>query len=207
MDRLQNLPLEKSLQKEMASVCSVSVFEKNKTIVKKGSYMQVIPLLLQGSIRVFRRDYELDREVLLYYIDPGETCMMSLVACFGDAVSKVNAVTEKKSELLMIPTNKVRIWQQNFDSWNSFVINTFLNRYTELLDVLLELSFKNIDDRIHNYLKEYSERNVSTSVKRTHQQIANELGTTRVVISRILKDMESRGEVELRRGMVKLKEI
>lgn len=207
MDRIRNLPLEKDLQKEITSICNIADFDKDKTIVKEGSFMQVIPLLLKGSIRVYRRDYELDREILLYYIEPGETCMMSLVACFGDAVSKVNAVTDKKSELLMIPTEKVRLWQKEFDSWNSFVINTFMNRYAELLQVLEEISFRNIDERVNNYLKTYADRNVTTYVKRTHQEIANELGTTRVVISRILKDMERKEFVELQRGKIKLKNL
>lgn len=204
MDRIQGLPFEKELKAEIKATCSIANFRKNETIVKEGSFMQVIPFLLHGSIRVFRRDYELDREILLYYIDPGETCMMSLVACFGDAVSKVNAITEKKSELLMIPTASVRTWQKKFDTWNSFVIDTFLARYSELLKTLEEISFRKIDQRIHTYLKDYAERNVTKSVKRTHQDIANELGTTRVVVSRILKDMESKGLVELRRGLIKL---
>lgn len=207
MNRIQNLPLEKKLKAKIESECSIANLDKAQTIVKEGSYMQRIPLLLKGSIRVYRRDYELDREILLYYIEPGETCMMSLVACFGDAVSKVNAVTEKKSEMLMIPTSNVRSWQKDFDSWNSFVINTFLDRYSELLKVLEEITFKNIDQRLQTYLKNYADRNVTKSVKRTHQDIANELGTTRVVVSRILKDMESMGKIELRRGLIKLKEL
>lgn len=207
MNRIQNLPLENALKVEMENRCTVMNFDKHQTIVEEGNFMQVIPLLLSGSIRVFRRDYEQDREILLYYIEPGETCMMSLVACFGDAVSKVNAVTEKKSELLLIPTANVRSWQKKYDSWNSFVINTFLGRYTELLKTLEEISFRNIKQRLHGYLKEYAERNVTKSVKRTHQQIANELGTTRVVVSRLLKDMESMNMIELHRGLIKLKKL
>lgn len=207
MDYIQNLPLENALKVEMKSQCTVTDFDKNQTIVEEGNFMRMIPLLLSGSIRVFRRDYDQDREILLYYIEPGETCMMSLVACFGDAVSKVNAVTEKKSELLLIPTANVRFWQKEYDSWNSFVIDTFLGRYTELLKTLEEISFKNINQRLHGYLKEYAERNVTKSVKRTHQQIANELGTTRVVVSRILKNMESMNLIELHRGLIKLKEL
>lgn len=207
MEGIQRLPLEKSLKSEMESECGIADFGRDETIVRKGSFMKMIPLVLDGSIRVFRRDYDLDREVLLYYIDPGETCMMSLVACFGDAVSKVNAVTEKESQLLMIPTHKVREWQKKFDTWNSFVINTFQNRYSELLKVLEEITFKNIDQRVRSYLREYADRNVTTSVKRTHREIANELGTTRVVVSRILKDMESMELVELRRGLIKLKDL
>jgi CRP/FNR family transcriptional regulator, anaerobic regulatory protein len=202
---MQGLPLEEELKTEMQSLCMVLTFDKDKTIVEEGSFMQVIPLLLNGSIRVFRRDCDMDREILLYYIEPGQTCMMSLVACFGDSISKVYAVTDKKSRLMMIPTVQVREWQKKYDSWNSFVINTFLNRYTELLNAFDELSFKNIDQRIQRYLENYSERHVTKSIKRTHMEIANELGTSRVVVSRILKNMENAGLVELRRGLVKLK--
>ncbi|HEX6981837.1 MAG TPA: Crp/Fnr family transcriptional regulator [Balneolaceae bacterium] len=205
MNRIQHLPLEDKLKAEIEALCSIVDVDKDKSIVQEGTFMQVIPLLLKGSIRVFRRDYDLDREILLYYINPGETCMMSLVACFGDAVSKVNAVTEKKSELLMIPTAKVRDWQKEFHTWNSFVINTFMNRYTELLFTLNEISFRKIDQRLQNYLKNYSDRQCTKTVKLTHQELANELGTTRVVISRLLKNLENMGLVELQRGLIKLK--
>jgi len=199
-----SLPLEQELLAEMKSQYMVSTFDKNKTIVEAGSFIRMIPLLLKGSIRVFRRDCDMDREILLYYIEPGQTCMMSLVACFGDSVSKVYAVTEKKSELLLIPTDLVREWQKKYDSWNLFIINTFMGRYTELLQAFDELSFKNIDARIHRYLENYAERNVTKSIKRTHQEIANELGTNRVVVSRILKNMENAGMVELGRGIIRL---
>lgn len=201
-----NLPLEQELIAEMESQCMALTFDKNKTIVEAGSFMRMIPLLLKGSIRVFQRDSDMDREILLYYIEPGQTCMMSLVACFGDSVSKVYAITEKKSKLLLIPTVLVREWQKKYDSWNLFIINTFMRRYTELLRAFDELSFKNINVRIQRYLEDYAERNVTKSVKRTHQEIANELGTNRVVVSRILKNMEHAGVVELGRGIIKLKE-
>lgn len=207
MERIHHLPLEKNLKAEIESRCSVVSIGREKSVIDEGCLMSMIPLLLSGSIRVFRRDYESDREILLYYVNPGQTCMMSLVASFGDRVSKVNAVTEKDSELLMIPTGYVREWQKKYDSWNSFVINTFLDRYSELLKILEEISFRNIDERIHNYLKSYAERNATRLVKRTHQDIANELGTTRVVVSRILKDMETIGQVELRRGVITLKDV
>jgi len=87
--------------------------------------MKVIPLLTKGSIRVFRQDFDLDREILIYYISPGETCMMSLVASFGDMKSRVNAVTETDSEMYMIPIEKVREWQIKYESWNGTAILSF----------------------------------------------------------------------------------
>lgn len=204
-EEINGLSVEEKLKAEMESACTFIDVEKGKMIVEEGNCMQVIPIVLKGAVRVFRRDYEMDREVLLYYIEPGQTCMMSLVACFGDSISKVNAVTDKKSKLLLIPTEQVRYWQKKYDSWNSFVINTFMTRYTELLRAFDELSFKKIDVRIINYLKEYSKRNTTKIIKRTHQDIANEIGTTRVVVSRILKNMENIGVLKLRRGTVILK--
>ncbi len=205
--QLDKLPFEDELKAEMESTCQKITVEKNETLAESGKYMKVIPLVLEGSIRVFRQDQDLDREILLYYIDPGETCMMSLVASFRDMQSQVEAITEMKSELLLIPTPKVREWQVQFPKWNNFIINIFLNRYTELLTTLNEISFKNMDERLVNYLKQYHKRQGGQKVTLTHQDLANELGTTRVVISRLLKNMEKEGIVALQRGAVELKRL
>jgi len=205
--QLDKLPFEDALKTEMESLCQRITVPKNEILAESGKYMKVIPLVLQGSIRVFRQDLDLDREILLYYIDPGETCMMSLVASFKDMQSQVEAITEMDSELLLIPTPKVREWQVQFPKWNSFIINIFLNRYTELLTTLNEVSFRNIDERLVNYLKQYHKRQGAKKVTLTHQDLANELGTSRVVISRLLKNMEKEGIVALKRGAVELKRL
>jgi len=207
LTNLMNLPLEEELKLEMQEKCQVVEVEKNQLLAEKGKYMKVIPLVLDGSIRVYRQDYDLDREILLYYIDAGETCMMSLVASFADMISQVHARTERKSKLLLIPTTKVREWQIQFPKWNSFIIQTFLNRYTELLNAFNEVSFKKIDDRLLSYLRNYNNRNGDGKgiVFITHQELANELGTARVVISRLLKNMENEGLVTLKRGQIELK--
>ena len=121
--------------------------------------------------------------------------------------SQVHAITERKSELLLIPTTKVREWQIQYPKWNQFIINTFLGRYTELLNTINDLSFKHIDERVYNYLVQYRHRSGENRVKLTHQKLANELGTTRVVISRILKDLENQGQIKLMRGEIELKEM
>lgn len=177
---------------------------KNTILAEQGKYMRVIPLLTKGSIRVFRQDLDLDREILVYYISPGETCMMSLVASFGDMKSQVSAVTESDSEMYMIPIGKVREWQIKFESWNGFIIQTFMNRYRELMNAMEDLSFQSVDVRLTHYLSQYRERTNSSVLRITHQGLANELGTARVVISRILKQMEKDGKVELKRRMIKI---
>ena len=184
--------------------CQVVSVKKHQVLAESGKYMKVIPLVLDGSIRVFRIDYELDREILLYYISNGQTCMMSMVASFAQIKSQVHANTQRDSELLLIPTDKVREWQIRFPMWNQFIIQTFLNRYTELLNTINDLSFKHVDERLYNYLIQYHHRQGDEKVRLTHQKLANELGTTRVVVSRILKDIEKSGQVQLSRGAIKL---
>ncbi|MEX2336883.1 MAG: Crp/Fnr family transcriptional regulator [Fulvivirga sp.] len=198
-----SLPFEDSLKQEIAEKYQSVTLVKGTVLAESGKYMKMIPLVLKGSIRVYRIDYERDREILLYYIPPGETCMMSLVASFMDMQSKVNAVTEKDSELLLIPTAKVREWQIKYPLWNRFILEIFLHRYTELLNTINDLSFKNIEERLQNYLIQCYHRQGSTNIAITHQRLANELGTTRVVVSRLLKDLEKKGVVDLLRGEIK----
>jgi CRP/FNR family transcriptional regulator len=202
--QIDNLPFESELINEMNSVCQRVTVKGGNRLVEANQYMKMIPFVLKGGIRVYREDVDLGREVLLYYIDPGETCMMSLVASFKDMQSKVNAVTECESELLLIPTPKVREWQVKYAKWNDFIINIFLNRYTELLNTLNDITFRNIDERLLAYLKQCHQRQ-GQKIQLTHQNLANELGTTRVVISRLLKNMEKAGMLELKRGLIELK--
>ena len=202
---INQLALEADLIQELQQHCQIATVDEQVVLAESGKYMKVIPLVLDGVIRVFRNDEELDREILLYYIHEGQTCMMSLVASFANRESQVHAVTERRSELLLIPTAKVREWQIKYARWNQFILHTFLDRYTELLDTINDLSFKNMDERVHNYLIQYRHRYGDNRVRLTHQKLANELGTTRVVISRILKDLEQQGYLKLMRGEIQLK--
>jgi CRP/FNR family transcriptional regulator len=204
---LNQLELEEDLIKELQHNCQIISVDEQVVLAETGKFMKVIPLVLDGLIRVFRNDYQVDREILLYYIHDGQTCMMSLVASFANKESQVHAITERKSELLLIPTAMVRDWQIKYSKWNKFIINTFLDRYTELLNTINDLSFKHIDERIYNYLIRYHHLQGDNRVKLTHQKLANELGTTRVVVSRILKDFENKGHIRLMRGEIQLKEL
>lgn len=205
--KLVDLPFEDDLKTEIGSNCQTMTVDKNVVLAESGKYMKLIPLVLSGSIRVYRNDYDLDREILLYYISSGQTCMMSLVASFANLQSQVHAITESKSDLLLIPTNKVRDWQIKYPKWNEFIIQTFLNRYTELLNTINDLSFKNIDERLYNYFIQYHHRQGDKKVLLTHKKLANELGTTRVVISRLLKEFEKKGVVKLLRGKIILNDL
>ncbi len=205
--KIIDLPFESDLKTEIGSICQTISVDKDVVLAELGKYMKVIPLVLNGSIRVYRNDYDLDREILLYYISSGQTCMMSLMASFANMQSQVHAHTERKSDLLLIPIDKVREWQVKYPRWNRFIIQTFLDRYTELLNTINDLSFKNINERLYNYFIQYHHRQGDEKVLLTHKRLANELGTTRVVISRLLKEFEKKGVVKLLRGEIILKHM
>ncbi|UTW63194.1 Crp/Fnr family transcriptional regulator [bacterium SCSIO 12741] len=194
--------LEPDLREEVVAQGKVLSFEKGETIVREGQYVKVLPIVLTGQIRVFQSRE--DREILLYYVRPGETCMMSLSACFFNHESPSQAVASSKVEILAIPTNFITEWQRKYPSWNKFVIQTFRNRYDELLDAFESVAFSHVDKRVMNYLRTQQEEKGESMIPISHQQLANEIGTTRVVVSRILKQFEMNGRVKLHRAAIEL---
>ena len=195
-----NFITEKELQEEIYKNCSILTFAKGETIVREGEYVKVLPIVLSGHIRVFQTKE--DREILLYYVDPSQTCMMSLSACFYNNQSPSQAVAVSETEILAIPTRFITEWQKKYTSWNSFVIKTFRNRYDELLETFESVAFSHIDERVLQYLKQRKANQNSAIIKISHQQLAYELGTTRVVISRILKQFEIDGILVLHLSLI-----
>ena len=169
----------------------------------QGQYLNVLPLVVKGSIRVFQQ-YE-DREILLYYVLKGETCIMSLSACFFSTPSQSQAVADEDSAMLLVPKKFIYEWQRKFPEWNEFTISTYRSRYDELLNAFNGVVFTGIEARLHDYLYAYSKANNCALVPFTHNALANELGTTRVVISRLLKRWEEDGKVKLQRKGILLK--
>jgi len=190
---------EKDLVEEISANCQVKVFDKKDVIVREGQFVANIPIVISGSLRVFQARE--DREILLYYVNAKQTCMMSLSACFYNSRSPSQAVAVEKSEILLVPAKFVTQWQRQFASWNDYVIRTFRSRYDELLTIFESVAFDKIDFRILHYLRKNQKNNV---IKISHLQLANELGTTRVVVSRILKQFEIDQKLEIRRGHIVL---
>ncbi|MCE1189257.1 MAG: Crp/Fnr family transcriptional regulator [Ignavibacteria bacterium] len=186
--------------RELYDSAIYKVVPSRTLLIREGQYLNSLPLVLNGSIRVFRQ-YE-DREVLLYYVQRGETCIMSLTACFFSAPSQSQAITETETEILLVPTDKIFEWQKKFPAWNEFTLGTFKCRYEELLSAFSDVVFQDIETRLKTYLREYSLKYRTKKVPLTHELIARELGTTRVVISRLLKGMETAGKIKQRRGMI-----
>lgn len=194
---------ESELKKELEDSGRIQLFKKGELLIREGQFLKVLPIVLSGSIRVFQTHEE--REILLYYVMPQETCIMSLAACFFNNKSTSNAITEDDTEVLFIPSDLIRVWQKKYPSWNNYILKAYRDRYNELLESFNNVVFKKTDERIMDYLKDYVRNHNTKNVPLSHQSLAYELGTTRVVVSRILKDFESRGLVKLHRGYIELK--
>jgi CRP/FNR family transcriptional regulator len=167
-----------------------------------GDPILYMPLLLKGQLRVLREDAD-GHELLIYYIRPGETCAMSLICCSGNAVSNVRAVAEEDSELLLLPIQIIDEWTTKYPSFKTFILKTYQHRFEELLNTIDSIAFHNLDDRLSQLLKQKSEKEGS-ELKTTHQELANQLNSSREVISRLLKQMERKGKIQMGRNKITL---
>ncbi len=170
-------------------------------LVQSNSYIRSIPVVLSGSIRVMRQDEE-GREILLYYIKPGESCIMSFLAGIHDDTSKISAIVEEDAEILMVPVAKASEWVKVYPEWADFIFKLYHKRFEELLLVINAVAFQKLDDRIVELLKKKAGIYQSKEINITHQQLAEELGTTREVVSRLLKQMEKQQMIVLSRNKI-----
>lgn len=174
---------------EILEHSSLLTIKKGQEIIKQDGFIPGVPIVLEGLVNVSSR-YE-DRSLLLYYIAPGQSCVMSFSACLKGIPSQVFAITEAETTALLLPLEKVQGWLRTFPSFNSLFYTQFDSRYTELLGNLQQVLFEKIDHRLYTYLKEKSSITGQAAIKMTHQEIASELGTVREVISRTLKKLEA----------------
>ncbi len=181
------------LFEEMAKVGVLKTIDKGTEILREGQYVKVIPLVQKGLIKVFTR-YE-DRELLLYYIRPNESCIMSFSASINNEPSQVFAVTEEDTEALLLPVREVEALIHENPNGNRFFFQQYKSRYAELLDTIHHVLFSKMDTRLYQHLKDKVDLRGENPLQMSHQQIANELGTVREVISRVMKKLEGEGRV------------
>lgn len=197
------LASSKSLLQEIESISFIKNFDKNTILLKENSYIKVIPLLISGLIKIYKED-ESGNEVLLYYIEPGESCIMSIITAERNEKISVKGIVEENAELVLIPVDKLAHLRKNFHQWNLFVYELFNEKFEEVIDMIKILTFSNKEKRLEEYLlKEASIKNTS-EILHSHQEIANELGSSREVISRLLKKLEKDGKIELSQRCIKI---
>ena len=191
------------IREKLLAIGFAKEFAENEVILNENAYIKAIPIVTKGSIRVMRTDED-GRELLLYYIRAGESCIMSFLGGIHQDTSKVKAIAEEETEILFIPTDKVSLLIKEFPEWLEYIFRLYHKRFEELLAVVNDVAFKKMDERLLDYLHRKSEVSSSKIIQTTHEQLANELGTARVVISRLLKALEEEGLVELGRNKITL---
>src|SRR5689334_25221912 len=165
------------LRNEIRSFGQVKTFPAGHVILNENQYIQLIPIVLKGSLRVMRTD-ENGHDMLLYYIQPGESCIMSFLGGIHHETSKVSAVVEEDTEILLIPVSKAEEWVKEFPEWTDFIFRLYHKRFEELLAVVNAVAFQKLDDRVLHLLQQKSKLFQSKEIKITHQQLADELGST-----------------------------
>ena len=168
------------------------------TLLKMGQNIKSAMLVVEGTIKLYQED-ETGGEYFMYHLNPGEACAVTLVCNYHHEQSQVLAKAVTDIQYLSIPIEFMEKWLNEFKSWHYFVIKTYRSRYEELLKTIHEIAFKNMDERLEFYILKYVKQ-FGTIVNLTHQDIANDLNTSREVISRLLKKMEHNGWIIMNRN-------
>jgi len=176
-------------------------FKAGTTILNESAHIGSIPIVVKGSMKVLRTEED-GREILLYYIKTGESCIMSFLGGLHNETSKVKAEVEEDAEILFLPIDKVSLFIKEYPQWLDYIFRLYHKRFEELLEILNAIAFKKVDERLLNLLNKKSELLKSETILITHEQLANELGTARVVVSRLLKQLEEEKRVKLGRNKI-----
>lgn len=197
-----NFFTEPILQKTIEENGTIVEVEAGTPILNEGSYVKTIPILLKGLVKVIKE--EEGKEILLYYIYPLESCIVSIHCGINQLKSSVNAIAEEDSIALLLPSHLVEKLQRDFLSFNKFVMNLYQKRFYDVLDAFNALAFQSLDNRLLSYLAVKAEALNSSKIQMTHQDLGDELGTARETISRMLKKLEVEEKVKLHRGWIEV---
>lgn len=178
-------------------------FPAETVLLREGEFVKQVPLVLEGSVRVIRED-ESGKEILLYKIESGESCALSISAILNEKKSRALAITETETIAYLIPADKVRNWMFTYKGWYRFVLHLYYNRFTELIETIDSIAFRNMDERLLDLLRKLSGNKVPAEIHITHQQIANELATAREVVTRLIRKLEKDGKVQSARGKISI---
>ena len=194
---------EKELIEEISRVGTLKFVKEGEKIIDIGEYVKAMPLLLEGAIKILREDKDGD-ELLLYFLSRGDTCAMTLSCCLGQTKSEIRAIAEMDTTLIMIPVQKMEEWTAKYKSWRNFIFESYHSRLAEMLDAIDTIAFLNMDERLMRYLQEKVKINKMNFLQITHQEVAYDLHTSRVVISRLLKKLEREGRIKLQRNSIEV---
>ena len=203
LERHYGYLFEPELLDEIEANGKCKLIKQGERLLDIGQDITVMPLIFSGAIKILREDDHGD-ELLLYFIEKGDTCAMTFSCCLGSGKSEIRAIAESDTELLLIPIEKMDEWMAKYQSWREFILDSYHTRMSELLETIDTLAFMKMDERIMKYLKDRAMVTNDDIIYSTHQDVARDLHTSRVVVSRLLKSLEREGKIELSRNHIKV---
>ena len=206
LERHYGYLFEEALLDEIEAVGKCKKVKQGQILMDIGQNITAMPLLFSGAIKIMREDEDGD-ELILYFIEKGDTCAMTFSCCMGTGKSEIRAVAEVETQLLMIPIEKMEEWLSKYSSWRQFILDSYHTRLSELMETVDTLAFMKMDERLLKYLRDKAMVTQNDLIQATHQEVAHDLHTSRVVISRLLKQMEKEGKIKLNRNQIKLLEL
>nr|WKN35667.1 Crp/Fnr family transcriptional regulator [Tunicatimonas sp. TK19036] len=200
---IANSHLEPKLVEEILAVGRLKKVKAGGVVISPGSEGREMPIVLEGLLKVMRQDKN-GNEVFLYFLEGGETCAMSITCCLQNKKTAFHVLAEEDSTLWMIPLNYLDTWMVKYPSFRKFVFDSYQTRFDELLNTIDSVVFLRMDERLYKYLLDKKQASGSYEIHKTHEQIANELNTSRVVISRLLKKLEKEQKIEQYRNRIEV---
>jgi CRP/FNR family transcriptional regulator len=198
--------LEPALLEQIEKEGMIKEIPAGETIMRTGQYVKSMLLVLDGMIKIFRENEE-GNEFLMYYIQPGEACAITMVYASKMETSQIMAKTMEDTTILLLPVQLMDDWMSKYKSWYHFVVESYRSRFEELLILIDHVAFRNMDERLLFYLHRHAEVNKTKSIQLSHQQIADELNSSREVVSRLLKKLEQKNILSLHRNSIELLDL
>ncbi len=186
---------EKELVALILEEGEIKTLDKNTPVISEGTFIKEISIVLDGEVRVWK-NAEDGKEILLYYVTPVQTCVMSVASSFRDKISTIDAETIRETTVLSFPVWGLDKWMKH-EQWRTFIVNTFIHSYDDIIQLYSELAFNKLDVRLIKYFQQYKTKYQTSEIPLSHNDLAKELGTSREVISRILKNMEQEQKIKL----------
>ena len=192
---------EKELFEEIIDCGIYRTIPNGEVLIDIGDNMTHVPLIINGAVKIIREDKKGD-EIVLYFLERGDTCAISFINCINKSKSMFRGVAEKDTESVFIPVDKVDDWLKKYESWRHFIIDSYHMRLIEMVESIDSLAFMRLDDRLYKYLLDKVQIMQDNTLVITHQEIADDIHTSRVVVSRLLKNLENDGKIQIRRNRI-----
>ncbi len=195
--------LENALVEEVIQSGRLKKVREGQLLISPGAAATQMPLVISGTLRVMREDAE-GREIFLYYLEGGDACAMSISCCLGTQISEFKVLAEDEAIVWMVPMQNIDVWMVKYRSFRKFIFDSYHDRFDEMLSTIDSIAFMNMDQRLMKYLLDKKQSSGSFVINKTHEKIAQELNTSRVVVSRLLKKLEREERIELHRNRIEV---